>query len=61
MATLKHIASKSADYKRALEYLIFEHNENGAPVRDGAGNRLMRDRFILEGINCEPSCFFPLL
>ena len=57
VATLKHIASKSADYKRALEYLIFEHNENGAPVRDEAGNKLMRDQFILEGINCEPGSF----
>lgn len=57
VATLKHIASKSADYKRALEYLIFEHNENGAPVKDEAGNKLMRDQFILEGINCEPWSF----
>ena len=54
VATLKHIASKSADYKRVLEYLIFEHNENGAPLRDEAGNNLMRDQFILDGINCVP-------
>ena len=57
VATLKHIASKSADYKRALEYLIFEHNENGAPLRDEAGNKLMRDQFILDGINCVPWSF----
>ena len=57
VATLKHIASKSADYKRALEYLIFEHNENGAPLRDEAGNKMMRDQFILDGINCVPWSF----
>ena len=50
VATLKHIASKSADYKRVLEYLIFEHNENGVPLRDEAGNKLMRDQFILDGM-----------
>lgn len=54
MATLKHIASKNADYGRALEYLIFEHDESGNPIRDEEGNMLMRERFILDGINCVP-------
>ena len=57
MATLKHIASKNANYGRALEYLIFEHDEKGTPVRDEEGNTLMRERFIIEGINCAPFSF----
>lgn len=57
MATLKHIASKNATYGRALEYLIFEHDEKGTPVRDEEGNKLMRKRFIIEGINCTPFSF----
>lgn len=57
MATLKHIASKNANYGRALEYLIFEHDEKGTPVRDEEGNKLMRERFILDGINCTPFSF----
>jgi len=57
VATLKHIASKNANYGRALEYLIFEHDEKGTPVRDEEGNKLMRDRFIIEGINCAPFSF----
>lgn len=57
MATLKHIASKNANYGRALEYLIFEHDEKGTPVRDEEGNMLMRDRFIMDGINCAPFSF----
>ena len=57
MATLKHIASKNANYGRALEYLIFEHDEKGTPVRDEEGNKLMRERFIIEGINCTPFSF----
>ena len=35
MAILKHLSSKSANYGKALEYLIFQHDEhNGRPLRD---------------------------
>ncbi len=54
VAILKHIASKNANYGKSLEYLMFEHTENGAPVRDAEGNMRMRERFILDGINCDP-------
>ena len=54
VAILKHIASKNADYGKSLEYLMFEHTENGTPVRDAEGNMRMRERFILDGINCDP-------
>ena len=54
MAILKHIASKNADYGKSLEYLMFEHTENGVPVRNAAGDMIMREGFILDGINCSP-------
>ena len=54
MAILKHIASKNADYGKSLEYLMFEHTENGTPVRNAEGDMIMREQFLLEGINCNP-------
>ena len=54
VAILKHIASKNADYGKSLEYLMFEHTENGTPVRDAEGNMRMRESFILDSINCDP-------
>ena len=57
MATLKHLASKSSDYSRVLEYLVYEHDDNGNPLRNEKGEKLMRERFILDGINCSPFSF----
>ena len=57
MATLKHIASKSPDYGKPLEYLMFDHDVNGSPVRDENGNLRMRKHFIIDGINCSPFSF----
>lgn len=58
MAILKHIASKSSSYGAALEYLIFKHDEiRKAPILDQNGNRIMRDEFYLDGLNCEPYSF----
>ena len=54
MAILKHIASKNADYGKSLEYLMFEHTENGTPIRNAEGDMIMRERFLLDGINCNP-------
>ena len=54
MAILKHIASKNADYGKSLEYLMFEHTENGTPVRNAEGDMIMREQFLLDGINCSP-------
>ena len=53
MAILKHIASKSSSYGAALEYLIFKHDElRKTPILDQNGNRIMRDEFYLDGLNC---------
>ena len=57
MATMKHLASKSSDYGRVLEYLVYEHDDNGNPLRNEKGEKLMRKRFILDGINCSPFSF----
>ena len=57
MATLKHIASKSSNYGRPLEYLMFEHDTNGKHIRDEEGNLQMRKCFIIDGINCTPFSF----
>ena len=54
MAILKHIASKNADYGKSLEYLMFEHTECGSPVRNAEGDMIMREQFLLDGINCNP-------
>ena len=54
MAILKHIASKNADYGKSLEYLMFEHTESGSPVRNAEGDMIMRELFLLDGINCNP-------
>ena len=54
MAILKHIASKNADYGKSLEYLMFKHAENGTPVRNAEGDMIMREQFLLDGINCNP-------
>ena len=58
MAILKHIASKSSNYGAALEYLIFKHDElRKTPILDQNGNRIIRDEFYLDGLNCEPYSF----
>ena len=33
---------------------MFDHAENGTPVRNEEGDMIMRERFLLEGINCNP-------
>ena len=58
MAILKHLSSKSANYGKALEYLIFQHDErSGRPLRDENGNRMLREEYYLDGINCDPFSF----
>ena len=38
--------------------LIFKHDElRKTPILDQNGNRIMRDEFYLDGLNCEPYSF----
>lgn len=58
MAIIKHIASKNSNYKTALEYLMFKHDEFfQQPILDERGNLQLRDEYYLEGLNCEPLSF----
>lgn len=57
MAIIKHKALKSSDYSAAIEYLEYEHDESGRVKRDVSGIPVLRDNFLIEGINCEPGSF----
>lgn len=58
MAILKHLSSKNSNYGKALDYLIFQHNEfTQKPVLDRNGNRQLREEYLLDGLNCQPLTF----
>lgn len=58
MATVKHISSKNADYTVVVKYLTFQHDElSGKPLCDDAGNNLLRDEYLIDGIECTPETF----
>ena len=58
MAVLKHLSSKSVEYSKALEYLIFQHNERTQkPILDDKGNMILREKYYLDGLNCHPFSF----
>lgn len=58
MAVLKHLSSKNADYGKALEYLIFQHDERTQkPILDANSNQILREEYYLDGINCHPFSF----
>lgn len=58
MAIIKHIANKNSNYRTALEYLMFKHDEfTQKPLLDDQGHMQLRDEYYLEGINCEPLTF----
>ena len=40
---------------RTDQCLIFKHDElRKTPILDQKGNRIMRDEYFLDGLNCEP-------
>lgn len=58
MATLKHIASKNADYNAAYRYLVFVHDEQtGKQIFDEEGYAIVREHYQIEGILCTPETF----
>lgn len=55
MAILKHIASKSSDYRAAFNYLVYQHNEyTKKPLLDENGKRMLRKEYYLDGLLCHP-------
>ena len=58
MATLKHIASKNADYNAAYRYLVFAHDEQiGKQIFDEKGYAVVREDYRIGGILCTPETF----
>lgn len=58
MAVIKHISIKNSNYNAASDYLTTQHDEfTGKPILDDNGNRIPREEFLLEGINCDPYSF----
>ena len=57
MAILKHLSSKSANYGNVTRYLMFEHDRlSGKPILED-GHLVMRQNFLIDGINCHPATF----
>lgn len=58
MATIKHIASKNANYGGAERYLIFKHDEiTNKPILDNNGHYIPRNNYIINSINCDVDTF----
>ncbi len=58
MAIIKHIPVKNRYYSAAVEYLTCKFDENTMkPLVDAKGRMIMRDNFLIEGINCEVDTF----
>lgn len=58
MAIIKHIPVKNRYYSAAVEYLTCKFNEHTMkPLEDAKGRMIMRDNFLIEGINCEVDTF----
>lgn len=58
MAIIKHIKSRNANYSDVLNYLLYQHDEEtGKPILDEYGNKLLREEFYMDGLNCSPLSF----
>ena len=58
MAFIKHSSSKNANYGRIEEYLEYEHDaKTGKVLKDENGERVPRDKILIDGVNCSPETF----
>lgn len=58
MAIIKHLAVKNSNYQAALDYMIYQHNEEtNKPIYDEKGRMLLREEYYIDGINCNPYSF----
>lgn len=58
MAIIKHIPVKNRYYSAAVEYLTCKFDEHTMkPLEDAKGRMIMRDNFLIEGINCKVDTF----
>ena len=58
MAIIKHISIKNSNYDAATDYLTLKHDEfTNKPILDENGNKIPREEYLIEGINCNPFTF----
>ena len=58
MAILKHIANKSADYGKVLDYMLFQHDDfTKKELLDDKGRKMLREEYYIDGMNCEAMLF----
>ena len=58
MAILKHLSSKSANYKKAVEYLMYEQDRLAhRPLRNEDGCLIMRENFLIDSLECSVPTF----
>ena len=58
MAIIKHIPVKGNNYNAALDYVLFQHDEEtGKAILDENGNRILREEYYLDGINVSPMMY----
>ena len=58
VAIVKHIAVRNSNYDAAVDYLTMQHDEfTNKPILNEHGDRIPRDFYLLEGINCDPYSF----
>ena len=54
MAILKHFNVKNKDYSAIVRYCVFQHDEHARPLKDEQGHFILREDFLIDGINCCP-------
>lgn len=58
MAILKYLRYSAPQYRDALEYVVYRHDEETKePILDSNGNRMRREDFLVDGLNCTPLSF----
>ena len=58
MAILKHLSSKSADYGRIMEYLMYEQDRlTNRSLEDENGNLVMRENYLINSLECSVATF----
>ena len=58
MAIIKHVASQNRNYSDVVDYLTMQHDkETGTVILDTYGERMEREGYLIQGINCSPEDF----
>lgn len=58
MTVIKHITIKNSSYTAAVQYLSYKHDEfTNKPILDENGHIILREAFLMEGINCSPMTY----